>query len=352
MTNKGSTLDIAGRLIGPGRGVYIVAEMSANHGRDYERAARILDAAKRAGADAVKLQTYTPDTLTIDCDAEPFRIKGTLWDGRTLHELYAEACMPWEWQPRLLAEAKNLGLTLFSTPFDDTSVDFLEEMGVPAHKVASFELNDTGLLRKVGATGKPVLLSTGMADAEEIAEAVACLREAGTDQIALFKCTSAYPASPAEINLRAMVDMAARFGCPTGLSDHTMGIAVPVAATALGACIIEKHFTLCRADGGPDSTFSMEPEELAALVQAVRQAEQALGEAAYTLTKSERQSRIFRRSLFVVEDIPAGGTLTRQNVRSIRPGHGLAPRHLDSVLGRKAARSIARGTPLAWDLIS
>ncbi|OGR34990.1 MAG: pseudaminic acid synthase [Desulfovibrionales bacterium GWA2_65_9] len=344
-------ITIAGRAIGAGHPVYIIAEVSANHGQDFDRAVRILEAAKACGADAVKLQTYTPDTLTIDCDAEPFRIKGTLWEGRTLYDLYGEAFTPWDWQPRLMRAAEDLGLTLFSSPFDATAVDFLEDMGVPAYKVASFELVDTALLQKIGRTGKPVLLSTGMASLEEIDEAVRTLRIAGTDQLALLKCTSAYPAAPADMHLRTIADMAQRFGCPTGLSDHTLGIAVPVAAVALGACIVEKHLTLSRADGGPDGAFSLEPSEFAAMVEAVRQASQAMGRVNYTLTENERQSRIFRRSLFVVQDIAEGAPFTAENVRSIRPGHGLHPRHLPEILGRTAASRIARGTPLSWELI-
>ncbi len=344
-------ITINGRAIGAGHPVYIIAEMSANHGQDYDRAVRILEAAKAAGADAIKLQTYTPDTLTIDCDAEPFRIKGTIWEGRTLYELYGEACTPWDWQPRLLQAARGLGLDLFSSPFDESAVDFLEQMDVPAYKIASFELGHLPLLRKVAATGRPVILSTGMATLEEIGEAVDTLRAAGAGEMALLKCTSAYPARHADMHLRTIPDMARRFGLPVGLSDHSEGIAAAVAAVALGACIVEKHLTLSRADGGPDSAFSLEPGEFAAMTQAVRQAEEALGEVRYALTEQEKQSRVFRRSLFAVADIAAGEQLTGRNVAVIRPGHGLHPRHLPQVLGSTAACAIKRGTPLCRELI-
>lgn len=342
---------INNRTIGPGRPVYIIAEMSANHGQDFQQAVRIIEAAKEAGADAVKLQTYTPDTLTINCEQEQFRIQGTIWQGKTLYELYGEAYTPWEWQPRLKEVADGLGIDLFSTPFDATAVDFLESMRVPAHKVASFELVDHGLLRKVGATGKPVILSTGMASLAEIDEAVHVLRESGAGGVALLKCTSAYPAPPEAMNLRTISHLAEAFAVPAGLSDHTLGIAVPVAAVALGATIVEKHLTLSRADGGPDSPFSLEPSEFKAMAAAVREAESAMGQVSYALNEKERASRVFRRSLFVVRDIRAGETLNEENVRSIRPGHGLAPKYLDNVLGRRATRDIACGTPLNWELI-
>jgi len=342
---------IADRDIGPGEPAYIIAEMSANHGQSYERAEAIVRAAAKAGADAVKLQTYTADTLTIPCDAEPFRIKGTLWEGRTLHELYGEAYTPWEWQPKLAAVARELGVHLFSTPFDATAVDFLEKMDVPAHKVASFEIVDIPLLRCIAATGKPVVMSTGMASLAEIDEAVCALREGGCPQLALLKCTSAYPAPPDSMHLRTIPHLAEAFGVPVGLSDHTLGTAVPVAAAALGACIIEKHFTLSRADGGPDVAFSLEPDEFIEMVRAVRTAEAALGRVNYLLSDKEQQSRVFRRSLFVVQDVKQGEIFTPDNVRSIRPAHGLHPRHQDEILGRRAARDIACGTPLSWDAV-
>jgi N-acetylneuraminate synthase len=343
--------DINERRIGAEQPVYIVAEMSANHGQDFEQAVRILEAAKACGADAVKLQTYTPDTLTIDCDNEYFTIQGTIWNGRNLHNLYSEAYTPWEWQPRLNESARKMGLDLFSTPFDETAVDFLEEIGVPCYKVASFEVVDLPLLRKIAATGKPVILSTGMATLAEIDEAVQTLRAAGQDQLALLKCTSAYPAPPEEMNLLTIPHLAAAFQVPVGLSDHTPETTVPVAAVALGACIIEKHFTLSRSSPGPDSAFSLEPHEFEAMVKAVRVAEKAFGQVSYGITETERKSFIYRRSLFVVRDVRAGETLTRDNVRCIRPGHGLHPRYFDKVLGRRAARDISRGTPLTWDLV-
>ena len=343
---------IAGRRIGPGEPVYVVAELSANHHQDYEQAVRLVAAAAEAGADAVKLQTYTADTLTLDSDRPEFRIgAGSPWAGRTLHDLYAEAYTPWEWQPRLKEVAERLGLALFSTPFDPTAVEFLEAMGVPAYKVASFEIVDLPLIRQIAATGKPVIVSTGMATREEIAEAVATIRAAGNEQIALLKCTSAYPSPPESMNLRTIPDLAASFGVPAGLSDHTLGIAVPVAAVALGATIVEKHFTLSRDLGGPDAPFSLEPAEFKAMVEAIRTAEKALGEVAYGPRPDETPSLAFRRSLFVVADVAAGEPLTADNVRSIRPGHGLAPKHLDRVLGRRAARDISRGTPLTWELV-
>ncbi len=342
------SITINGRAVGPGHPTYMVAEMSANHGQNFDQAVAIIEAAKRAGADAVKLQTYTPDTLTIDCHNEYFRIKGTLWEGRNLYELYGEAYTPWAWQPKLKEIADELGIELFSTPFDPTAVDFLETMAVAVHKVASFESVDLPLLRRIGATGKPVIMSTGMATLAEIDEAVKTLRAAGTRELVLLKCTSAYPTPPAAMNLRTIPHLAAAFGVPTGLSDHTLGITVPVAAVTLGACMIEKHFTLSRDLPGPDSKFSLEPAEFKTMVEAVRTAEAALGEVHYGLQPDEEVSRVFRRSLFVVEDMQAGELFTATNVRSIRPGHGLHTRYLPEVLGRRASQPIARGTPLAW----
>jgi N-acetylneuraminate synthase len=338
--------------LGVGHPVYVVAEMSGNHGHDFRKARALVEAARRAGADAIKIQTYTADTLTIPCRNRHFRIKGTLWHGRTLHDLYGEAYTPWDWQPRLQAHARKLGLDFFSTPFDPTAVNFLEKMNVPAHKVASFELVDLSLLRCVAATGRPVILSTGMADENEIREAVAAIRSTGNRKIILLKCTSAYPADAAEMNLRTIPDMAARFGCPVGLSDHTLGIAVPIAAVTLGACLIEKHFTLRRSDGGPDAAFSLEPEEFRQMVEAIRTTERALGRAAYGPTKAEAASMAFRRSLFAVQAVAKGERFSAANVRSIRPGHGLAPKHLPEILGCYATRNIALGTPLSWDLLS
>jgi len=341
---------IGRRNVGPEYPVYIVAELSANHNRSFEDAVRIVGAAKEAGADAVKLQTYTPDTITISSDREEFRIGGgTIWDGRTLHDLYAEAYTPWDWQPRLKKLADDLGMDLFSSAFDATAVDFLEEMGVPAHKVASFELVDIPLIQKMARTGKPLIMSTGMATVEEIEEAVERARQAGAKEIALLKCTNAYPAAAEEMNLRTIPELSRRFAVPVGLSDHTMGIAVPVAAVALGACIIEKHLTLSRATPGPDSAFSLEPQEFKAMVDAVRTAEKALGSVNFGVSPHEQASRGFRRSLFVVQDMDEGEAFTVANVRSIRPGNGLHPRHFAEVLGKNAAQGIKRGTPLSWE---
>jgi len=347
-----SDFSIGHRQIGAGQPVYIVAELSANHNHDFERAVRLIQACKESGADAVKVQTYTPDTITIRSDQEYFRIRGgTLWDGRTLHDLYGEACMPWDWQPKLKQVADDLGLDFFSSAFDETAVDFLENMGVPAYKLASCELVDIPLLQKISRTGKPLIISTGMATIEEIKEAVDSARQAGATQIALLRCTSAYPALPSEMNLRTIPELARRFEIPVGLSDHTMDMAVPIAAVALGACIIEKHFTLSRSHAGPDSAFSLEPAEFKAMVESVRVAEKALGQVHFGLTDSERSSRVFRRSLFVVQAVRQGETFSEENVRSIRPGHGLHTRHLRQIVGRRASRDIDRGTPLSWELV-
>jgi len=338
--------------IGPDTSAYIIAEMSANHNQDFDAAVRILHAAKESGADAVKLQTYTPDTLTIDCHNEYFRIgKGTIWEGKNLYALYGEAYTPWEWQPKLKAMADDLGLDLFSTPFDKTAVDFLEEMGVPAYKIASFEIVDLPLVRYIAQKGKPIIMSTGMATLAEIEEAVTAIRETGNEQIALLKCTSAYPALPEDMNLRTIPHLAEAFGVVTGLSDHTLGIAVPVAAAALGARIVEKHFTLSRAEPGPDSAFSLEPHEFKVMVEAIRVAEKAVGRVFYGVTEREQASRVFRRSLFVVQDVQVGELFTEDNIRSIRPGYGLHTRYLPDVLGRRAALDIQPGTPLSWDVI-
>jgi pseudaminic acid synthase len=343
---------IGKRRIGRGNSTYCIAEVSANHNQDYDKAVRIIHAARESGADAVKLQTYTADTMTIPSSRKEFRIGGgTLWDGRNLHDLYGEAWTPWEWQPGLKKVAEDLGMDLFSSAFDSTAVDFLEEMGVPAHKVASFELVDIPLIRRMARTGKPLIMSTGMASVEEIEEALQTAREAGATQIALLKCTSAYPAPAEEMNLRTIPEMARRFAVPVGLSDHTMGIAAPVAAVALGACIIEKHLTLSRATPGPDSAFSLEPHEFKAMVEAVRTAEKALGEPHFGVSGKEEASKVFRRSLFVVENVKRGELFTEANVRSIRPGHGLHTRHLGEVLGKRAMRDIERGTPLSWGLV-
>jgi pseudaminic acid synthase len=346
-------LTIGDRQVGSGQPVYIVAELSANHNQDFNRAVRLIQVAKESGADAVKLQTYTPDTITIRSDRECFQIRGgTLWDGRTLHDLYGEAYTPWDWQPKLKQVADDLGLGFFSSVFDSTAVDFLESMSVSAYKVASCELVDIPLLQRMSRTGKPLILSTGMATIEEIEESVETARQAGAEQIALLRCTSAYPALPGEMNLRTIPELARRFELPVGLSDHTLETAVPVAAVALGACIIEKHITLSRSLKGPDSAFSLEPAEFKTMVKAVRVAEKSLGEVHFGLTDSERSSRVFRRSLFVVQDVRSGETFSEKNIRSIRPGHGLHTRYLPQIVGKRASRDIDRGTPLSWDLVA
>jgi N-acetylneuraminate synthase len=346
-------LTLGDHQIGPGQKVYIIAELSANHNHDFDQAVRIIQAAKDAGADAVKLQTYTPDTITLRSDHECFQIKsGTLWDGRTLHELYTEAHTPWEWQPKLKQAADDLGLDLFSSPFDPTAVDFLEKMDVPAYKVASFEFVDIPLIQKMARTGKPLIMSTGMATLEEIDEAVQAARGAGAKELALLKCTSAYPALPEEMNLRTIPELARKFEVPAGLSDHTTGIAVPVAAVALGACIIEKHITLSRSVKGPDVAFSLEPHEFKAMVDAVRVAEKSLGKPQFGASIHEQSSLAFRRSLFVVQDVKQGEVFNSQSIKSIRPGHGLHTRYLCQVMGKRAVQDIERGTPLSWHLVS
>lgn len=345
-------ISIIEKKIGTNYPVYIIAELSANHNQDFNQAANLIHAAKDAGADAVKIQTYTPDTMTIDCDNEYFKIgKGTIWEGKYLYSLYKEAYTPWEWQPDLKRIANDLGIDLFSTPFDFSSVDFLESMNVPAYKVASFEIVDIPLIKKIAQTGKPIILSTGMASLAEIEDAVNAIHNEGNDQIALLKCTSVYPALPEEMNLRTMPHLSQMFNVPVGLSDHTLGISVPVSAVALGACIVEKHFTLSRKTPGPDSAFSLEPQEFKTMVEAIRVTEKALGHISYEVSEHEKASRVFRRSLFVVKDMKKGELFSEENVRAIRPGNGLPPKILDTILGRRASRDIARGTPLAWEII-
>jgi N-acetylneuraminate synthase len=345
-------LKINGRNIGYGYPAYIVAELSANHHQDFAEALQLVRLAKEAGADAIKLQTYTPDTLTIKSNKEFFCIgEGTVWKGKTLYELYSEAYMPWDWHLKLKEVAQELSIDFFSTPFDNTAVDFLLELGVPAFKVASFEIVDLPLLKKIARTQKPIIISTGMANLSEIGEAVSIIRKEGNSQIMLLKCTSAYPAPIEEMNLHTIPNMAETFSLPVGLSDHTLGLVTPITAVALGACLIEKHITTSRSIPGPDSTFSLEPMEFKAMVEALRNTEKALGRVQYGPGKREIASLAFRRSLFVIKDIKAGEVFTSGNVRSIRPGQGLAPKYLDEILGRLSITDVERGTPLTWDIV-
>ena len=344
-------LTINNRKIGKGNPVYIIAELSANHNQSIAKAIKLIEAAKQAGADAVKIQTYTPDTMTIDSDKEWFQIKGTIWEGKNLYKLYQEAFTPWEWQPQLKEVSENLGLDFFSTPFDFTAVEFLENMGVPAYKIASFELVDIPLLKRIAATGKPIIMSIGMANIAEIDEAVKTIFDSNNKQLALLKCTSAYPPVPEEMNLNTISHISDKYKVPVGLSDHTLGNAVALTAVALGACIIEKHFTLTRKDKGPDSAFSTEPAELKSMIDDIRIAEKALGKVSFEVTEKEKENRAFRRSLFVVKDIRKGEVLSRKNIRSIRPGYGLHTRYLEQILGKKAVKDIEKGTPLSVDLV-
>lgn len=345
------SITINGRKIGPDHPPYVIAEMSGNHNGEIARAFKILEVAKNAGADAVKLQTYRADTITIDHDGPEFLVKGGLWNGRRLYELYDEAHTPWEWHGPIFERARDLGITVFSAPFDPTAIDLLETLGAPAYKIASPEIVDIPLVRQVARTGKPMIISTGMASFEEIDEAVSAARENGATEIAVLHCVSAYPTPPEEANLSTIPDLAARLGTVVGLSDHTMDTAVATVAVGLGASVIEKHVTLARADGGVDSAFSLEPGELARLVRDTRTAHAARGVPAYRPTPSEAAGLPFRRSLYVVADVAAGEPLTEANVRSIRPSNGLAPKHLDQVLGRRASRNLSRGEPLAGNMI-
>jgi len=344
-------LAIADRWIGPNFPPYIVAELSANHSGSFERALAVMEAAKRAGVDAVKLQTYTANTITIDHDGPDFRISGGLWDGRRLYDLYDEAHTPWEWHAALFAKGRELGVTVFSTPFDDTAVDFLESLDAPAYKIASFELIDFGLVRRVAVTGKPVIMSTGMASVAEVSESVEAFQRAGGRDLILLHCVSGYPTPAEQANLRRIPALADRFGCSVGLSDHTLGVEVAVASVALGACLIEKHFTLRRADGGPDAAFSLEPDEMTRLVRETKSAFSALGTGAEERAEVEKQSMAFRRSIYVVRDVAAGEVFSSENLRVIRPGYGLAPKHLPDIFGKRASRALARGTRLTWDAI-
>jgi len=341
---------IAGRIIGREAPPFIIAELSGNHRGDLSRALDLIVAAKEAGADAIKLQTYTADTLTINHDGPDFLIQGGLWHGHRLYDLYRQAATPWEWHEALFAKAAELGIIAFSTPFDETAVDFLEKLGAPAYKVASFEMTDLPLVQKIASTGKPAIISTGLANLGEIADTVRTWRSHSAAPLCLLHCVSAYPAPAEEANLRTIPHLAAAFDVIAGLSDHTLGISVAIASVALGACVIEKHITLDRSEGGPDAAFSLEPRELKFLVEGCKTAYAALGRVNYDVSNSERANLTFRRSLYAVADIQAGELLTMSNVRSIRPGFGLAPRHLPEVLGKRAKLEIKRGTPLDWSL--
>lgn len=333
------------------KGAYIIAEMSGNHAGKIENAKRIIQAAKEAGADCVKIQTYTPDTITMDCDNEYFRLQGGAWNGKNLYQLYGQAYTPWEWQPELKEEAQKVGIDFFSTPFDKTAVDFLEEMGVEFYKIASFELIDMPLIKYVSSKGKPIIMSTGMATLEEIEEAVDTVKQTGNNQLVLLKCSSAYPAIPKDMNLAVMQDMKRRFGIPTGLSDHSMGSLAAVTAVAMGASVIEKHFCISRSIENPDAHFSMEADEFAQMVRDIRQAERAYGKVSYGPKEAEASNLLVRKSIFVSADIKQGETITEQNIRVIRPGYGLKPKYYEQVLGKKAACDLSRGTPLDFSHI-
>lgn len=345
-------ITIAGRRIAADASPYIIAELSANHNGKLETALKIIDEAKKAGADAVKLQTYRPDTITLDCDSKDFRIEGGLWDGRTLYELYEEAHMPWEWHQPLFEHARKLGITIFSSPFDTTAVDMLEELDAPAYKIASFEAIDLPLIRYVAKTGKPMIISTGMADAEEIQEAIDAAQSAGCKELAILQCVSGYPAPAEDYNLRTIPDMTERFGLVTGLSDHTLDNTTAITSVALGASLIEKHFTLDRNGGGPDDSFSLEPKELEALCRDSKTAWQALGKVDYGRKSSEQGNVQFRRSLYFVKDLKAGDIITEDSVRSVRPGYGLAPKHFQEIIGRKVVENVAANTALSEGVLS
>lgn len=331
--------------------MFIIAELSANHNGSLETAKETIRAMKASGANAVKLQTYTPDTITIDCDNEFFTLKqGTVWDGKKFYDLYAEAMTPWEWHAELFGLARSLGMEVFSSPFDKSAVDFLENLNPYAYKIASFEITDTPLIEYAAKKGRPMIISTGVAELADIELAVQSCKKAGNDDITLLKCTSSYPAPLEEMNLATIADMKSRFGCKVGLSDHSMSIAAPVAAVALGAQVVEKHFILDRGMGGADSSFSLEPSEFADMVKAVRDAEKLVGKTTYELSEKGKKSREFARSLFVAEDIAAGEELTEKNIRSVRPGFGLHPKHISEIIGRKAVRNLKKGEPLAWEM--
>ncbi len=352
--NAPPSFEILGRRIGAENAPFVIAEMSGNHNQSLARALAIVEAAAKAGAHALKIQTYTADTMTIDVDDGAFRIgdPGSPWQGKSLHRLYQQAYTPWEWHAPIFARARALGMIAFSTPFDESAVEFLESLDAPCYKIASFENTDLPLVRRTAATGKPMIVSTGMASVAELDETVRAAREAGCRDLVLLKCTSTYPATAEHSNVATIPHMRELFGCQVGLSDHTMGVGVAVAAVALGATVVEKHFTLARADGGVDASFSLEPAEMASLVAETARAWQSLGRVTYgPQSEQERKSLAFRRSLYLVRDVKAGEAFTRDNVRAIRPGFGLAPKYLEQVLGRRASRDAARGTPMAWDLL-
>jgi pseudaminic acid synthase len=346
-------ITIGNRKVGAGEAPFIIAEMSGNHNQSLARALEIVEAAAKTGAHALKIQTYTPDTMTLDLDEREFHISDptSLWSGRSLYELYGQAYTPWEWHKPIFARARELGIIAFSTPFDDTAVDLLESLDVPCYKIASFENTDLPLIRRVAATGKPIIISTGMASIAELDDTVRVAIEAGCNDLILLKCTSTYPATANNTNILTIPHMRELFGCEVGLSDHTMGVGVSVASVALGATVIEKHFTLNRADGGVDSTFSMEPAEMAQLVVETERAWQALGQVSYGATEAEKESILFRRSLYVVQDLKAGDLLTKDNVRAIRPGLGLPTKYLNVLLGKRVAQNVTRGSALVWNLI-
>lgn len=346
--NKSVTIN--NRVIGAGHPPYIIAELSANHNGDIQRAFAIMEAAKNAGADAIKLQTYSADTITVDCDSEDFQIHGGLWDGQTLYQLYNKAQMPWEWHKSLFDKAQELGITIFSSPFDFTAIDLLESLDAPAYKIASFEVIDLPLIAYAARTGKPLIISTGMANENEIQEAIDTAQQAGCKDIIILHCVSGYPAPAEEYNLLTIPDMAKRFGVLTGLSDHTLDNTTAIASVALGACVIEKHVTLDRDGGGPDDSFSLTPQELAQLCSNTKTAWEALGKVNYERTESEKGNAKFRRSLYVVENIKKGDVFTIDNIKSIRPGFGLPPKYYTEVLGKVAKRDILKGTPLSFDL--
>ncbi len=344
-------INISNRIVGGKQSAFIIAELSANHGQDFDRAVEMIKCAKRSGADAVKFQAYTPDTLTINADNKYFRIKHPQWGGQTLYELYKKAYTPWKWFKELKKIAEDTGIIFLCTAFDKTSVDMLEELDICAHKIASFELVDLPLIEYAAKTGKPLIMSTGMADMDEIQEAVDTAKKSGAEEIILLKCVSSYPAEPEDMNLKTIPDMKDRFKCPVGLSDHSLGIGAPVCAVALGAAVIEKHFILSRDIKTPDSFFSIEPHELKDLVDNIRIAEKALGKIHYGLTNEEKKSMIFRRSLFVVKDVKAGEKVSSENVKSIRPGQGLHTRYIVQITGCSFKKDVARGSPLTWDMI-